>query len=168
MHPVLEDGEIEESYVHPLHQIYTNQIGMLMPVDPDFYLDQYTNGYISIGSDTVKSKSLGSKAKLVYECYTGKSVQNGFVYHVNANSLDYTPENLALSTTGTGEGYKTYRKLLELIENRTVSYMLVRSEKLLKNNQDPVRYWELAQVPTKLFKNWKVLFERRFALNLQR
>lgn len=166
-HPALDEDELEERYDHPLHPIYANQIGVIRPSSPELHVDQFTNGYMAIGSENQRLVSIGPKNKILYECYTGQKFQTGFVYHVNCNFQDFTPDNLALSKSNSGAGYKTYRKLLDIVENRTVNYMLIRSEELEKNGKDSVKYWELAQVPDKLFKKWKVLFERRYTINLQ-
>lgn len=157
--PILEQDEDELRFDHPLHPIYTNQIGVIRTADPEKWMSNYSFNYMAISSDDEVMVRLPVKTKLVYECYHQTLITQGHVLQINANALDYTLENLVYIGSHNSEIYKNYKKLTEELESKTIQYMIGRSVFLKKLGKNPERYWELAEVDSKLFNKWKNLFK---------
>ena len=97
MSPILEDHEEEILYKHPVHEIECNQLGILY-FDEDVYT--YKQGRNGIYLQDKGKKTVGSKGILIWECYRGitcDSVWSPYVYHLNGNLMDYTPDNIMIA-----------------------------------------------------------------------
>jgi hypothetical protein len=95
--PILEEHEEEVFYKHPVYEIQCNQLGALYFDDEVYTYKQGRNGiYLQ---DKAK-KTVGSKGILVWECYRGvtcEAIWSPYVYHLNGNLMDYTPDNISLA-----------------------------------------------------------------------
>lgn len=93
--PTLEENEEEIIYTHPvLEGISCNQLGALY-ADEDKYKVKPSRAGLTI--EDKKGLVVGTKIKLVWECYRGISsvgIPGKFIYHVNANVYDFTPDNI--------------------------------------------------------------------------
>lgn len=96
--PMLEDHEEELFYQHPTLDIKCNQLGVVYyNEDRYFYLHNKQGGSF-LEKDT--RKNLGSKVRVVWECYHGKfhsGAGSPHFFFANGNILDYRPENVFLS-----------------------------------------------------------------------
>ncbi len=96
--PMLEDHEEELFFQHPTLDIKCNQLGAVYyNEDKYMYLHNKQGGSFM---ETRSRKNLGSKVRVVWECYQGQTHSGSGSPHfffANGNILDYRPENVFLS-----------------------------------------------------------------------
>ena len=97
--PQLEDHEPEIFFQHPTEDIKCNQIGAIYYNEEKyFYLNVAIGGVIREAAYRPGEKSrrnVGSKVRVVWECYTGKVYDGPGTPHFffgNGNLLDYREE----------------------------------------------------------------------------
>lgn len=120
--PVLEPHEEEIFFPHPTEEIYCNQLGAL------YYEEGTYTVYDKNDSKQVRQqrtgKNVGSKMRVIWECYVGKLVSSPHFLFVNGNPLDTRFENIRkISELGQKEWteLKTVKK--NFIEN-SVDHLL--------------------------------------------
>jgi len=103
--PILEEGEEEMFYQHPLHNFKCNQLGALFIEDERYQLCYSTGGTYIRTKRRVDGvwrfmDNIGQKQRLVWECYEGRLLESGkqFLF-VNGNPLDFSYGNLVLTTS---------------------------------------------------------------------
>lgn len=102
LYPTLEPGEEEIFYQHPTEGFKCNQLGVL------YYDEARYVVYDLLRASVVrelavwngdKMRALGSKFKIVWECYHGEIIEGRSHFTLaNNNPLDLTRENLLLTT----------------------------------------------------------------------
>jgi hypothetical protein len=96
--PMLEDHEEELFFQHPTLDIKCNQLGAVYyNEDKYMYLHNKQGGSFM---ETKSRRNLGSKVRVVWECYRGQTHSGSGSPHfffANGNILDYRPENVFLS-----------------------------------------------------------------------
>ena len=96
--PMLEDHEEELFFQHPTEDIKCNQLGVVY-----YNEDKYLYLHNKQGGSFMESgtrRNLGSKVRIVWECYRGQTHSGAGSPHfffANGNILDYRPENVFLS-----------------------------------------------------------------------
>jgi len=98
MYPTLGEDEEEIFYQHPTEGIKCNQLGILFYDEERYVSYDMTTGSVvrEFGAyNGDKIRVIGSKTKIIWECYHGKHLESGchFLY-LNGNPLDSTKENL--------------------------------------------------------------------------
>lgn len=128
--PILEDGEEEVFYQHPLFDIKCNQLGALYLNEDKYYAVYAAAGtYIRSKLDDGNLKfhdNLGTKQKIVWECYNGIRLRTGKHFHqINSNPLDFSLNNII--PTGSQD-----RKLVESITATRKKFIRKSVERLLE------------------------------------
>jgi hypothetical protein len=158
--PTLDPDEQELFYDHPVHPVYSNQIGIIFPHDDNHETFYAANDYLYLRTGVNQKIGIGMRHKLAYECYHNAIVGRELVYHRQGNLKDYTQENLVISHGRSDSNYKIYKNILKQTENNTIRYMLEKSKSLVEKEFDPEYYWNLCKIDPDLIKRWKILFER--------
>jgi len=93
--PSLEDGEEEIFYQHPLYDIKVNQLGVVYCDNEVFGI--YDKGDTSMVRHQKTKKAVGTKHRIIWECYSGEIVHSPHFFYANGNPLDTRKENMILS-----------------------------------------------------------------------
>ena len=98
--PTLEEGEEELRFQHPVEGIFCNQLGILFYDESRYYMVHHggttTVRYIDAESGHQTKKALGTKARVVWECYHGREMTQSYAhfYHRNGNIMDFSYGNI--------------------------------------------------------------------------
>ena len=90
--PKLEDHEEEVFFHHPVEEIYCNQLGALYYESSSYVC--YDKNESNVVRNQKTGKNVGTKIRVIWECYTGKIVTNPHFLFVNGNPLDTRRENM--------------------------------------------------------------------------
>jgi len=122
MFPMLEDHEEEIFYQHPEHDIKVNQLGVIY-CDNDVY-GIYDNVDNSMVRTQITRRSLGTKTRIIWECYTGQSVFTPHFFFVNGNPLDTRFENMVLSGPVSAKDRQPYLRTKARFIEASVEHLL--------------------------------------------
>jgi hypothetical protein len=120
--PSLEDHEEEIFYQHPVHDIKCNQLGVLYCDDTIFGI--YDKRGTSMVRITKTSRSIGTKYKVIYECYTGKIVNSPHFFFANGNPMDTRKENLVMSGPLSGKQREPYLRIKNRFIKASVEHLI--------------------------------------------
>lgn len=155
-YPTLEEHEVEIWYSHPKWDIKCNQLGVL-----DFNEEILTFTYTSRDQYKIRRKGevntyvLGSKERIVMECYTGQDCKGFNFFHVDANPLNLTFENLVFFRNK-APGIDYYKRQKKEFIQRTLDYMKSREPLVQKRGISPEDYWTAMELPDWLIREWRV------------
>jgi hypothetical protein len=143
--PTLEDHEKEHFYQHPVHDIKVNQLGVI-------YCDDGTFGiYDKRGTSMVRflktSRSIGTKCKIIYECYTGEIFHSPHFFFANGNPMDTRKENLVMSGPLTSRQREPYLKIKNRFIKASVEHLLKLETKMEAVGIDREQLYELLLLP---------------------
>ena len=143
--PTLEDHEEEVFYQHPTLDIKCNQLGVI-------YCDESIYGvYDKVGTSMVRvtktSISVGTKCKVIWECYTGKTVSSPHFFFANGNRLDTTKENLILSGPLSAKEREPYLRTKNRFIKASVEHLLKIEERMERVGVDKDQVYEILQIP---------------------
>jgi len=145
MFPSLEDGEEEIFYQHPLYDIKVNQLGVI-------YCDNNAFGiYDKIDTTMVRSQitrnSVGTKTRIIWECYTGEIVNTPHFFFVNANPLDTRFENMVLSGPLSAKERAPYLRTKNRFTQASVEHLMKIEVRMEKVGVDKDQLYELLLLP---------------------
>jgi hypothetical protein len=145
--PSLEDHEEEIFYQHPTLDIKCNQLGVI-------YCDESVYGvYDKVGTSMVRvtktSISVGTKCKVIWECYTGKTVSSPHFFFANGNRLDTTKENLILSGPLSAKEREPYLRTKNRFIKASVEHLIKIEERMERVGVDKNDLYEMLLLP-----NW--------------
>jgi hypothetical protein len=145
MFPSLEDGEEEVFYQHPLYDIKVNQLGVI-------YCDNNVFGiYDKIDTSMVRSQatrnSVGTKTRIIWECYTGEIVNTPHFFFVNANPLDTRFENMVLSGPLSTKERAPYLRTKARFTQASVEHLMKIEDRMEKVGVDKEQLYELLLLP---------------------
>jgi hypothetical protein len=152
-YPVLPEHEEEIFFQHPTEAIKCNQLGVL-------YYDEerYASYHIDTGSvvrehqtwNKVKARLVGSKPKVIWECYYQEKLGNGihFVY-LNCNYLDLRKENLRIQSKLDAQTKMATTKAKSRFIQNSVEYLMKLESKHEKRGMDKTDLHKALQIP-----NW--------------
>lgn len=148
-YPVLEDHEEEIWYNHFQLPLKCNQLGLLI-FDDDFDV-QYNSikGDYSVKTGTSK-RSLGTRQKLVWECYYGIACVGSMVMFKDANPFNLTQENLW--RVESGSTFKRYNAIKNEFTQKTFEYLSEKAKKYEERGVDIKDYIEILALPLWLEK----------------
>ena len=156
--PSLEEHEEEIFFHHPvLPDVYCNQLGALY-VDEDRYKVKQTRAGVNI--EDKKGLVVAAKPRLVWECYNGvnsEGMPGKFLYHVNANVFDFTPDNLKRQHQLTKEEISVIYKTKTDFINASVKRFIQLEEKYEPNGFTKEMLFEMLAIP-----KWLSLARNRF------
>jgi hypothetical protein len=143
--PTLEDHEEEVFYQHPVHDIKCNQLGVI-------YCDEGTFGvYDKRGTSMVRvtktSISVGTKCKVVWECYTGETVFSPHFFFANGNPMDTRKENLVMSGPLSGKEREPYLKTKNRFIKASVEHLIKLETRMEAVGIDREQLYELLLLP---------------------
>ena len=150
------EGE-EKRYRHPTFPLECNQWGIVFP---DEGWDLVQNGVGSLLARQTKKNGkkilVGSRHRIVWECYTQLSAKGTTILHQDGNFLNFSIENLISTLQLTPkENRKIYDRKKEFIV-RSMKHMLKKDSILFEKGLDPCLYWELVQVPPLIMKEYLI------------
>ena len=126
--PSLEDHEEEIFYQHPVHDIKVNQLGVIYCNESIFSI--YDKRGTSIVRIMKTGLSFGSKTKVIYECYTGKTVSSPHFFFANGNPLDTRKENLVMSGPLSGKEREPYIRIKNRFIKASVEHLVKLETKM--------------------------------------
>jgi hypothetical protein len=145
MFPSLEDGEKEIFYQHPLYDIKVNQLGVI-------YCDNSVFGiYDKVDTSMVRSQitrnSIGTKTRIIWECYTGEILNTPHFFFVNANPLDTRKENMVLSGPLSAKDRAPYLRTKNSFIQASVEHLMKVEDRMEKVGVDQTQLHELLLLP---------------------
>ena len=126
--PSLEDHEEEIFYQHPTQDIRVNQLGVIYCNESIFSI--YDKRGTSIVRIMKTGLSFGSKTKVIYECYTGKTVSSPHFFFANGNPLDTRKENLVMSGPLSGKEREPYIRTKNRFIKASVEHLVKLETKM--------------------------------------
>jgi len=155
MCPQLEDHEIDIWYQHPLYDLSCNTLGIIDFGDSLAWTSSPENIWIR-PIDGKERHSLGSREKIVMECYTATLLPNHQFFHIDNNPYNLTQENLVyFNYRSRDPGLRYYNKKLRDFLAKTVDYMNSRSAILINRGVKPQIYWEAMSLPSRVMSLWR-------------
>jgi hypothetical protein len=133
MFPSLEDGEEEVFYQHPEHDIKVNQLGVIY-CDNDKY-GIYDKVDTSMVREQITRRSLGTKTRIIWECYTGQSLFTPHFFFVNGNALDTRKENMVLSGPLSAKDRQPYLRTRARFIQASVEHLMKLEDRMDKVNK---------------------------------
>jgi hypothetical protein len=145
MFPSLEDGEEEIFFPHPKHDIKVNQLGVI-------YCDNDKYGiYDKIDTSMVRSQktrnSVGTKTRIIWECYTGEIVNTPHFFFVNANPLDTRFENMVLSGPLSVKERQPYLRTKSRFIQASVEHLMKIEARMERVGVDKDQLYDLLLLP---------------------
>jgi hypothetical protein len=145
MFPSLEDGEEEIFYQHPLYDIKVNQLGVI-------YCDNNVFGiYDKIDTSMVRSQktrnSVGTKTRIIWECYTGEILNTPHFFFVNANPLDTRFENMVLSGPLSAKDRAPYLRTKARFTQASVEHLMKIEARMERVGVDKDQLYDLLLLP---------------------
>lgn len=145
MFPMLEDGEKEIFYQHPEHDIKVNQLGVIY-CDNDKY-GIYDKVDTSMVRSQITRRSLGTKTRIIWECYTGELVFTPHFFFVNANPLDTRKENMVLSGPLSTKDRQPYLRTRARFTQASVEHLMKIEDRMEKVGVDKAQLYDLLLLP---------------------
>lgn len=158
--PTLDSGEEEVWFRHPKYPLQCNQLGGIMMDDCVVGYTQVKN-QIRIQTTDDLIQVLGYKEKIVMECYHQTFYSNYRFFHLDSNPLNFSEENL-IGFRSKGPEYKELVKRENDFHQRSLEYMLEKTENLENKGIDPVKYWETLLTPPQLIRDWTLIYSPEF------
>ena len=143
--PTLEDDEEEIFFHHPVHDIKCNQLGVIYCNESIYGV--YDKRGTSMVRVTKTSISVGTKCKVVFECYTGKTIHSPHFFYVNGNPLDLRKENLVVSGPLSGKEREPYLKTKNRFIKASVEHLLKLEAKMEVQGIDKTELHEMLLLP---------------------
>lgn len=153
MCPQLEEHEIDVWYRHPVYDLSCNRLGIIVFGDDAIWTSNSREVWITPASTGVRT-NLGSREKIVMECYTQTTYYNYQFFHLDNNPYNLTQENLVFYKNGEPES-KYYTKEINKFLVKTVAYMTSRNHLLFARGVDPYDYWTAMELPDRVINLWK-------------
>ena len=145
MFPMLEDGEKEIFYQHPEHDIKVNQLGVIY-CDNDKY-GIYDKVDTSMVRSQITRRSLGTKTRIIWECYTGQLVFTPHFFFVNANPLDTRKENMVLSGPVSAKDRQPYLRTRARFTQASVEHLMKIEGRMEKVGLSKAELYDLLLLP---------------------
>ncbi len=145
MFPSLEDGEEEIFYQHPLYDIKVNQLGVIY-CDNDVY-GIYDKTDTSMVRHQITRKSVGTKTRIIWECYTGELVFTPHFFYVNGNAMDTRKENMVLSGPLSAKDRQPYLRTKTRFTQASVEHLMKIEARMEKVGVDKNQVYEILQIP---------------------
>jgi len=133
--PQLEDHEEEVFFQHPVHAIKCNQIGILY-FDENIYTFYEKSGFSvvrKIETATTPRVTLGTKQRVIWECYMGRIVVSPHFLYANGNPLDLRFDNMKVVTDLPRKEWAVYQETRRKFIKASVDHLMkleVRMEKM--------------------------------------
>jgi len=143
--PSLEDHEEEIFYQHPQHDIKVNQLGVLY-CDNDKY-GVYDNVDNSMVREQSTRRSLGTKTRIIWECYTGQSIFTPHFFYVNGNPLDTRFENMVLSGPLSATARQPYLRTKSRFIQASVEHLIKLEDRMEKVGVDREQLYDMLLLP---------------------
>ena len=145
MFPSLEDWEEEIFYQHPKYDIKVNQLGVI-------YCDNNVFGiYDRVDSSMVRSQktrnSVGTKTRIIWECYTGEIVNTPHFFYVNGNPLDTRFENMVLSGPLSAKERQPYITTRARFIRASVEHLIKIEDRMEKVGVDKEQLYDMLMLP---------------------
>ena len=143
--PSLEDHEEEVFYQHPVHDIKVNQLGVI-------YCDESIFGiYNKRGTSMVRllktTNSVGTKTKVIWECYTGEIVHSPHFFFANGNPLDLRRENLVMSGPLSNREREPYIRIKNRFIKASVEHLIKIETRMEAVGVDKTELYEMLLLP---------------------
>jgi hypothetical protein len=143
--PSLEDHEEEIFYQHPVHDIKVNQLGVIYSDDGTFGI------YDKRGTSMVRllktTNSVGTKCKVVWECYTGEIVHSPHFFFANGNPLDLRRENLVMSGPLNNREREPYIRIKNRFIKASVEHLIKIETRMEAVGIDKTELYEMLLLP---------------------
>lgn len=147
--PVLESHETEEFFPHPkLPGIKCNQLGALYIDETLYVIQHYRRG---IGLEDLDGYALGTKSRIVWECYRGYSYpekRSPNFWYLNGNVNDFTKQNLFLTSEMTLDEERLAVKNRNSFVAKSVERLIKLEEKYLPSGLDIDSLYQILFVPS--------------------
>ena len=143
--PSLEDHEEEIFYQHPVHDIKCNQLGVIYCDDGTFGV--YDKRGTSMVRVTKTSISVGTKCKVVWECYTGETVFSPHFFFANGNPLDLRRENLIMSGPLSAKEREPYLTTKNRFIKGSVEHLIKIETRMEAVGVDKTELYEMLLLP---------------------
>lgn len=132
---MLEDDEEEVFFQHPVYEIKCNQLGVL------YYDEEVYASYDKGGSSVVRKIEtattprivLGTKQRVIWECYMGRIFISPHFVYVNGNPLDTRFDNMKIVTDLPRKEWAKYQETKRKFIKASVLHLLemeVRMQKM--------------------------------------
>lgn len=143
--PSLEDHEEEIFFPHPVYDIKVNQLGVLY-CDNDKY-GVYDNVDNSMVREQSTRRSLGTKTRIIWECYTGGLVFTPHFFYVNGNPLDTRFENMVLSGPVSAKDRQPYLRTRARFIQASVEHLIKLENRMEKVGVDREQLYDMLLLP---------------------
>jgi hypothetical protein len=145
MFPALEDGEEEIFYQHPEHDIKVNQLGVIYCDNDVFGI--YDKIDTSMVRHQITRKSVGTKTRIIWECYTGEILYTPHFFFVNGNAMDTRKENMVLSGPLSAKERAPYLRTKNRFTQASVEHLMKIEDRMEKVGVDKEQLYELLLLP---------------------
>jgi hypothetical protein len=143
--PMLEEGEEEQFYQHPQYDIKCNQLGVLYCDETIFSI--YDKRDTSMVRILKTGRSVGTKTKVIWECYTGQIVHTPHFFYVNGNPLDTRFENMIMSGPLSAKERAPYLRTKNRFIQASIEHLLKLESKMQGLGIDREQLYEMLLLP---------------------
>jgi hypothetical protein len=143
--PSLEDHEEEIFFPHPVYDIKVNQLGVIY-CDNDKY-GIYDKVDTSMVREQATRRSLGTKTRIIWECYTGVLVFTPHFFYVNGNPLDTRFENMVLSGPVSAKDRQPYLRTRARFIQASVEHLIKLEDRMEKVGVDREQLYDMLLLP---------------------
>ena len=143
--PTLEDHEEEIFFPHPKHDIKVNQLGVIY-CDNDKY-GIYDKRDTSMVREQITRNSVGTKTRIIWECYTGEIVNTPHFFFVNANPLDTRFENMVLSGPLSAKERAPYLRTKSCFIQASVEHLMKIEDRMEKEGVGKAQLYDMLLLP---------------------
>lgn len=143
--PVLEPHEEEIFYHHPVEEIYCNQLGALYFEEGTYII--YDKNESKLVRHMKTGKNVGSKMRIIWECYVGKIVSGPHFLYVNGNPLDTRFENIRKTSEVSKEEWEILQKTKKRFIQKSVEYLLKLEARAEKIGVDKEQLYQILMLP---------------------
>lgn len=149
--PQLEEGEEEIFFDHPTEAIKCNQLGILYFDESVYALYDKAGASVmrKIETATTPRIMLGSKPRIIWECYMGRIYMNPHFVYINGNPLDTRFDNMKLVTDLPRKEWEIYQKTKRAFIQNSVLHLLGLEQRMDKLGVDKIQLYEFLMLP-----NW--------------
>lgn len=152
VYPVLPEHEEEIFFQHPTEAIKCNQLGVLYYDEERYVTYDLRSGSIvreHAAWNGVKPRLIGSKPKVVWECYHNEKLGNGIhFFYVNSNPLDWTVENLLIQNRLDAKSRLEAGKSKSLFIKNSVEHLIKLEVKFKEKGIEKKELHQALQLPT--------------------
>lgn len=156
--PLLNKDEEEVWFRHPILPLQCNQLGVI-EYDEEVYTCTNQSKIKMVWNG--KADWIGTREKIVMDCYEGFSHKHYIFFHRDGNLCDFRYENLVGFRSRTEE-FKQHFQARKQFWKATLDYMDSRLPFIVARGIDPKDYWKIMDLPYELYVKWEKHYQGEY------